>query len=513
MGFTKCPKCGNEIADVALMCPKCGTQFDQKVVNGQRILKPKKKKKMWLWILIAIFVIGLLGSLGDGNEQSQETVQSDIVQNVETSEAIEENDDIEDANYLSESEESTPSEEQMSVESTEEQPPAIAKEEVEQPESENPEESVEEDAEESMEDSEGEDSEEGLEEDKESAEESSEGAVFADLEVHFLNVGQGDATLLKCGDSTMLIDTSTDDKGTAIQNYLKKQGITKLDYLILTHPDADHIGSADVIITKFEIENVFMSDFTKDNKTYNRMIEALEYKNYKWETPVVGSEYNLGDAAFKVIGPVDKYNNPNDSSIVIILSHGNNTFLFTGDAEEGAEKDLINDGNLEDVDVYHVGHHGSRSSSSSLFLDNIHPEYAVISCAEDNSYGHPHAQTLNALRSMGVSVYRTDEQGTVVVLSDGEELTWNMSPSDSWKAGEPTENSQPKEKNDTSVEEKNEEPVAETKEYQYIGNINNGKLHKITCHTLPKETNRKYFYTKEEAANAGYTDACKNCKP
>lgn len=484
MGFIKCPNCGNDIADVAVMCPGCGTKFEMRIVNGQKIIKPKKsKKKVWLWVLIALFGIGLLGSLGESEKQSQETMQNTEVQSTQISEVT----NGEDINELAKTAESNQPEESSVVENDT--------------------------VEESMPESEDASAEAGME--KSTGEDASEEEVFelAELEVHFLDVGQGDATLLKCGESVMLIDTGTDDKGTAIQNYLKKQGVTKLDYLILTHPDADHIGSSDVIITKFEIDNVFMSDFTKDNKTYNQMIEALEYKNYKWETPELGNDYALGDATFKMIGPVGTYNDPNNSSLSIIVEHGNNTFLFTGDAEEEAENDLVNGEYLKDVDVYHVGHHGSRSSSSSAFMDVILPEYAVISCGEDNSYGHPHAQTLNAFRSMGVSVYRTDEQGVIVVSSDGEILTWNMSPSDTWKAGESTENSQPKEEKDASVEEKNEEPVIEIKEYQYIGNINNGKLHRISCHTLPKESNRKYFYTKEEAAAAGYTDACKNCKP
>lgn len=336
--------------------------------------------------------------------------------------------------------------------------------------------------------------------------------VLEELEVHFLDVGQGDATLIKCGSSAMLIDTSTDDKGTAIQNYLKKQDVSKLEYLILTHPDADHIGSADVIITKFDIDNVFMSDFTKDNKTYNGVLDALKYKNLKWKTPEVGSEYSLSDATFRIIGPVKKYDEPNNSSIAIILTHGSNTFLFTGDAEEDAEKDLVNSGYLKDIDVYHVGHHGSKSSSSTSFMDVILPQWAVISCGENNSYGHPHAQTLNTLRGMGISVYRTDEQGTVIAYSDGTDITWNMSPSDTWKAGEPTGSSESKDKNTSAEEDKSKQETKPT-EFQYIGNKNNKKLHKATCRTLPKENNRDYFYTKDDAAAAGYTDPCGNCKP
>lgn len=258
------------------------------------------------------------------------------------------------------------------------------------------------------------------------------------MEVHFLDVGQGDCTLVTCDGHAMLIDAGDDTKGTAIQNYLKKQKIKSLDYLILTHPDTDHIGGAPVIITKFEIAKVFVSNFEKDNSTYRKLIQALDDNNLKGSTPAVKSKYKLGTAEFTILAPNDTYNAPNDSSIALLLKNGKNSFLFTGDAEATAEMDILANGIDISADVYKVGHHGSRSSTSKKFFKAVDPDYAVISCGEGNSYGHPHAETLNTLRTNGVSVYRTDEEGAIIATADGKAISFNVPASETWKAGEPT---------------------------------------------------------------------------
>lgn len=261
------------------------------------------------------------------------------------------------------------------------------------------------------------------------------------MQVHFIDVGQGDATLITCDDEAMLIDTGDNSKGTTVQLYLKKQGIKELKYLILTHPDADHIGGADVIVTKFDIETVFMSDFTKDNKTYNEVIEALNYKSLSWSTPNVGNTYTLGSAEFTILAPNTTYSEPNNASIGLLLENGNDSFLFTGDAEEDAEYDILANGLEIDCDVYKAGHHGSKTASTKSLLEAATPEYVVVSCAGGNSYGHPHAEPMNNFRSRGMKLFRTDEQGSVVATSDGKEITWSCAPSDSWQAGENTQSS------------------------------------------------------------------------
>lgn len=249
------------------------------------------------------------------------------------------------------------------------------------------------------------------------------------MEVHFLDVGQGDATLIKCGGQSMLIDAAESGKGTAIQYYLQNQGVEKLDYLILTHPDSDHIGSADVIITKFDIDHVFMSNYEKDNKTYQKVIQALDYKWLKWETPKVGSTFTLGSASCTILGPTGEYDDPNNASIALLIQNGENSFLFTGDAEQKAEEDIMEScgekGLPLQAQVYQVGHHGSSTSTNEDFLDAVKPEYAVISCGKDNSYGHPHEEVLERFAQRGIQVYRTDEQGTIVAVSNGQDITWS----------------------------------------------------------------------------------------
>lgn len=257
-----------------------------------------------------------------------------------------------------------------------------------------------------------------------------------EAQIHFLDVGQGDTTLIKCGEEAMLIDAGENDKGTAVQLYLQKQGIESLKYLVLTHPDSDHIGGADVIITKFDIETVLMPDYQKDNKAYEEVADALKAKRKKAYVPKVGEEYGLGNGSFTILAPNGSYSDSNNTSIALLFRLGRTGFLFTGDAEEEAEEDILQNGLFLHADVYQAGHHGSATASTEAFLAAVDADYAVISCGEDNSYGHPHAEVLNRMRAMGMKVYRTDEQGSIVAETDGEKITWNCPPSETWKSGE-----------------------------------------------------------------------------
>lgn len=260
--------------------------------------------------------------------------------------------------------------------------------------------------------------------------------IKGELEIHFLDVGQADCTLVKCDGYTMLIDTGLDDQGTKIQNYLQKQGIDRLDYLVLTHPDADHIGSADVVMTKFEIGTIFMSNFEKETKTYKNLFKLIEENQIHYLSPAVGNVYALGSASFQILAPNREYDDPNDASIALLITHGENTFLFTGDAEKASEEDMLNNGLSLAADVFHAGHHGSKTSNTQEFIDAVMPRYAVISCGIDNSYGLPDAEVLNRFREKEMMVYRTDEQGTIVATSNGEKITFNAAPSETWQAGE-----------------------------------------------------------------------------
>lgn len=348
------------------------------------------------------------------------------------------------------------------------------------------------------------------------------------MEVHFMDVGQGDATLVTCGGHAMLIDAGDDTKGTALQNYLQKQKISKLDYLVLTHPDADHIGGAPVVITKFNIGSVFVSNFEKDNKTYQKLIQSLDDKQIKALTPKVNSKYTLGTASITILAPNGSYDNPNDASIGLLLKNGTRSFLFTGDAGEEAEKDILKTGIDISADVYKVGHHGSKYSTSKDFFEAVDPFYAVISCGEGNSYGHPHAETLNTLRTNGVLVYRTDEAGTIVASTDGKSISFNVPASDSWKAGEPTgsadssakaaseqapDTAQPRKESAPAVEEPPQEsaPPA-TNGLTYVLNTKTKKFHRPTCNSLPTTNRQDSSDSRDSIIAQGYVP-CKRCNP
>ncbi len=356
------------------------------------------------------------------------------------------------------------------------------------------------------------------------------------LEVHFIDVGQGDAALVKCGDAAMLIDAGENDKGTLVQNYIRKQGVKSLDYLIVTHPHSDHCGGADVIVTKYDIDTIIMPNYAADTASYRDVIQALDGKNYRVTEPVAGDVYKLGDAEFTIVAPNsgDYGDNVNNYSVGILLEHGGNKFLFTGDAEEEAEEDIAANGIDISADVLKIGHHGSRTSSSKEFMDAVSPEYAVISCGEDNEYGHPHAATLNTLRSMGVKVFRTDEQGSLIAVSDGKKITWNAAPSDTWKAGEPTgsgavssgtgknaantgndkaaDKSAGTEQSTAAAEEVKQPAPQDTQGLTYVLNVKTKKFHIPSCSYLPTSNRKDSTQSREEIVSQGY-EPCKKCNP
>ena len=226
-------------------------------------------------------------------------------------------------------------------------------------------------------------------------------SVRGELTVDFLDVGQGSCALITLDEHAMLYDCGPDDKGTYIEYYLQKQGIRRLDYVIGSHPDADHIGGMDVVLTKFECDTVLMPGLERDTAAYRDVKEVLRYRGYRSIQPSAGTVYDFGDAQFVVLGPIQLYpEEPNNNSIVIRLKYGANTFLFTGDAQTDEERDILESGEYLRSQVYLAGHHGSRNASSPEFLAAVQPEYAVISCDPQNDYGHPHEETLERLQSV-----------------------------------------------------------------------------------------------------------------
>lgn len=246
------------------------------------------------------------------------------------------------------------------------------------------------------------------------------------LEVHFIDVGQGDSVLIEKDNVSMLIDAGENNKGNVVVDYLKSQNIKELDYVIGTHPHSDHIGGLDTVINSFEVDHVIMPEVTNNTKTYEDVMMALEENNLTITPAKVGDEYDLGSASFTVVAPnASSYEELNDYSVGIKLTFGRNEFLFSGDAEMFSEEEMLKNGIDLSCDVLKLSHHGSEYSSCEDFLEAVNPTYAIICVGKNNDYGHPHAKTLQAMLEHNIKVYRTDEQGNIVFTSNGKTISVN----------------------------------------------------------------------------------------
>lgn len=256
------------------------------------------------------------------------------------------------------------------------------------------------------------------------------------MKVHYIDVGQGDATLVTCEGHAMLIDGGTQEAGAAVRSYIDSLGITTLDYVIATHPDSDHIGGLPETLGKYQVGMVMMPDVPSDKYTYKLLYDAVSSKGLVPVRPHVGDNYALGNALVTVTAPADSvYENTNNYSVGLMIQFGDRRFLFIGDAEWPSIQEMMNGTVDLKCDVYKCGHHGSDTSTYDSFLKMLLPEYAVISCGKGNPFGHPHGKVLGYLKSCGVQVFRTDEQGTIVAKTDGTDIIWNVQPSVTWAAG------------------------------------------------------------------------------
>ena len=322
-------------------------------------------------------------------------------------------------------------------------------------------------------------------------------SVATQAKVHFIDVGQGDAILIQLSSGkNILIDAGT--TSTPVIAYLNKSNIKRLDGVIATHPHSDHIGGMADIIKSFDVGSFYMPRVTHTTKTFENMINAVKNKGLKATEAKAGVSIDVGQG-FKVyfIAPnSSSYDNLNNYSAVLKLELGKTAFLFTGDAEDISENEMLRH-NLQS-ELLKVGHHGSNSSSTASFLNAVKPQFAVICVGSDNTYGHPSSEVLGRLQAAGAKIYRTDEQGTIIATSNGSSISMNTAPSIT-KASSPTT-------------PPIETPIQPGKSTQYIGNKNSKKFHLPTCRTLPSPANRVYFNSRDEAIKQGYTP-CGNCKP
>lgn len=244
---------------------------------------------------------------------------------------------------------------------------------------------------------------------------------------HFIDVGQGDAILITTSEGNILIDTSERDAEGALDAYLKAAGVTSLRYLVLTHPDADHIGNATFILEHYEVTNVIMSEYCNaTTPTFEKLIDTIEKQQVGVLFMSAGDSFDLGGVRNYVLGPLKDYDDSNENSLVIRSSFGDTVIMLTGDAEKASEGDIVGGGKWNaatlKADILKVGHHGSRSSTTKAFLEAVAPKYAIISCGDGNKYNHPHDETMDKLIEKGITIYRTDEQGSIIFKTDGKTL-------------------------------------------------------------------------------------------
>jgi len=240
---------------------------------------------------------------------------------------------------------------------------------------------------------------------------------LATLTVHFIDVGQGDSILVDLGETEVLIDGG--DKLPGVVEYLNDYIDDPLEVMVATHPHADHIGGLIGVLDAFEVDEIWLNGDTSTSKTYSQFMLAINSEGAEVYEARRGNTIEVGGLVFDVLHPVSLSDTTNNNSIVLSLSYGEIDFLFTGDAEQQAESNMLETGILRDVEILKVGHHGSRTASSQAFLAAVQPDVAIYMAGLGNQYGHPHAETIEALEEIGAEIYGTDVNGTIVVVTDG----------------------------------------------------------------------------------------------
>lgn len=238
------------------------------------------------------------------------------------------------------------------------------------------------------------------------------------LKVYYIDVGQADSILIQDKDKSMLIDAGNNEDGETVVKFIKDKGISKLDYVIGTHPHEDHIGGLDNVINSFEIGKIYMPKKQANTKTFEDVLDAISNKGLKITSPKIEDKFSLNSAECEIMEVNDDADNANQSSIMLRIVYRNKSFLFTGDAEKENEDSRT----WPKTDVLKVGHHGSTTSSSQAFLEQLLPEIAIIQVGKDNDYGHPKDAILKRIQKLGTTIYRTDLNGTIEIDCDGENL-------------------------------------------------------------------------------------------
>ena len=253
------------------------------------------------------------------------------------------------------------------------------------------------------------------------------------FQVDYIDVGQGDSELVSCDGHYMLIDGGDVSCSSLMYSYLQKRGISNLDVVVCTHAHDDHVGGLSGALHYASASTVYCPVTRDNSNAFTDFVNTVESQGVTITVPKAGDSFNLGSALVQIIAPLSDYSDTNDTSIVLKVTYGQTSFLFTGDAAKESVDDLMSSGYDLYCTVLKVGHHGSEASTPARFLLQTQPKYAVISCGKDNPYGHPHKEVLERLSNAGVTVYRTDLNGTVTCKSDGKDVTFTT------EKGSPTE--------------------------------------------------------------------------
>lgn len=253
--------------------------------------------------------------------------------------------------------------------------------------------------------------------------------VEGKLEMHTIDVGQGDSILFLQDDKVMLVDCGPRAEGKKVVDYLNELGIEKIDILIGTHPHEDHMGGMAEVINEFDIGVLYTSDFQDEENTntyYMKFLEAVDENNVNWEIKQVEDEFSFGEADVIVLGPQkDEYENANNYSLALMVSFGETDIILTGDAESQIEEEILDLNYDIDCEVFKAAHHGSDTSNTKKFLKEMSPEYVIISAGYDNSYTHPMKSVMKRFKSLGFKIYRTDECGSIVMTTDGTNIEFD----------------------------------------------------------------------------------------
>ena len=358
------------------------------------------------------------------------------------------------------------------------------------------------------------------------------------LTVTWLDVGQGDAAVIQCGGQSMLIDGGKPEKSSYIYAWLQQHGLSYLDVIVATHVDADHIGGLSGALNYASVGTAYCPVTTGTTETFQSFVKYLAQRGKQITVPTAGETFALGGAQVQILGPLHRAEDSNDNSIVLKVSFGATSFLFTGDAERAEEQDLLNAGvNLQST-VLKVGHHGSDTSTSYPFLRAVAPQYAVISVGAGNSYGHPTEAVLSRLRDAGVTTFRTDMQGEITAVSDGQTINFStaknaaaetlanagagQNANQTGGASSAAQNAGSGALTATAIASANAgggnadgAAGAGTTAGSYVLNTNSHKFHRPSCSsvdTISPKNRKDVNESREQIIREGYA-SCKRCNP